>query len=79
LWRQTGTTIVLVTHSISEAVFLSDRVMVMSQRPGRIIGDVPVDVPRPRSLSDGRASMFSDAADRVRTMLTTADPARVAA
>ena len=79
LWGQTGTTIVLVTHSISEAVFLSDRVLVMSQRPGRIIDDVPVEAPRPRSLSGGRASMFSDAADRVRALLTAADPTGVAA
>lgn len=79
LWRETGTTIVLVTHSISEAVFLSDRVVVMSQRPGRIVAEVPVDVPRPRSLSGSRSAMFSEAADRVRTLLGSADQAGVAA
>jgi len=69
LWGETGSTIVLVTHSISEAVYLSDRVVVMSPRPGKIIAEVPVDAPRPRSLSAGGASMFSAAADEVRTLL----------
>ena len=79
LWGQTGTTIVLVSHSISEAVFLSDRVLVMTQRPGRIIAEVPVMASRPRSLSGSRASAFSQAADRVRALLTSPDPAGAAA
>ena len=79
LWGQTGTTIVLVTHSISEAVFLSDRVLVMSQRPGRIVAEVPVKAPRPRSLSDGGAGMFSAAADEVRALLGQAAAPGVAA
>jgi len=79
LWGLTGTTIVLVTHSISEAVFLSDRVLVMSQRPGRIIADVPVEAPRPRSLSGSGASMFSAAADEVRAILGQAGPEEAAA
>jgi NitT/TauT family transport system ATP-binding protein len=77
LWGKTGATIVLVTHSISEAVFLSDRVLVMSGRPGRIVAEVPVEAPRPRSLTGGGASMFSAAADEVRTLL--ADPAEAVA
>jgi ABC-type nitrate/sulfonate/bicarbonate transport system ATPase subunit len=73
LWGATGSTIVLVTHSISEAVFLSDRVLVMSQRPGRVIAEVPVEAARPRSLSSGDTAKFNAAADRIRSVLATAE------
>ena len=79
LWGETGSTIVLVTHSISEAVFLSDRVLVMSQRPGRIIAEVPVQAERPRSLTGSSASTFSAAADEVRETLARAGASEAAA
>ena len=49
IWRKFGTTVVFVTHDVDEAVFLADRVLIMSAAPGRIIEDVRIDLPRPRS------------------------------
>jgi len=50
IWERTGTTVIFVTHSIPEAVFLSTRVVVMSPRPGRITTIVPIDLPRRRDF-----------------------------
>jgi NitT/TauT family transport system ATP-binding protein len=50
LWERTGKTIVFVTHDIEEAVYLGDRVVVLSARPGRIREEVKIELPRPRSL-----------------------------
>lgn len=50
LWQQERRTVVFITHDLAEAVAISDRVVVMSARPGRIVADLPIDLPRPRNV-----------------------------
>ena len=76
IWRETGTTVVLVTHSVAEAVYLANRVVVMSPRPGRIIETLDVDLPAERDYSDTmERPEFIRVANRVRDLLGSSSAA----
>ena len=65
LWVETGATVILVTHSVEEAVLLSDRILVLSDRPARIVTDIPVKLPRGSALRDRDAEGFRAVRDSV--------------
>jgi len=69
IWRRTGITIIFVTHSIPEAVFLSSRVVVMSARPGRITRIVDVDLPHPRTVDTRELERYFELVTSVREAL----------
>lgn len=73
LWLELGMTVFFVTHSIPEAVLLSDRVLVMSSRPGEIVANVAVDLPRPRDVRAlQRMPEYADYVEQLRTALDQA-------
>jgi NitT/TauT family transport system ATP-binding protein len=69
IWHQTGITVVFVTHSIPEAVFLSSRVVVMSARPGRITRVIDIDLPRPRAEETRETDRYFELVTAVREAL----------
>jgi NitT/TauT family transport system ATP-binding protein len=71
LWLASRKTVLFVTHSISEAVFLSDRVVVMSARPGRVDSIVDVNIPRPRLLRDRASPEFGRYVDHITELFRT--------
>ena len=69
VWQRTGTTVVFVTHSIPEAVFLSTKVVVMSPRPGRITNIVDIDMPQPRNDQTRESDRYFELVTEVRESL----------
>ncbi len=69
IWQETLSTVVFVTHSIAESVFLSTRVVVMSARPGQIAGIVPIDLPQPRGPETREHPHFAELITQVRRLL----------
>ncbi len=61
IWRSFGTTVVFVTHDVDEAIFLADRVLIMSAAPGTIVKDLTIDLPRPRSIEMSTDQRYIDA------------------
>ena len=73
IWVRAGVTILFVTHSVEEAVLLGDRVLVMSAGPGKIEGDIAIDLPRPREVSSPEFNAVRrDLASRLKSHLAPA-------
>ena len=79
LWRKQALTILFVTHSVYEAVFLSTRVLVMSARPGRIFGEVAIDEPHPRGSVFRASETFARHCARLSELLAAASKAPIGA
>jgi NitT/TauT family transport system ATP-binding protein len=69
LWGELGRTAFMITHDIEEAILLGDRVLVMSPRPGRIIADIPVHLPRPRSVDTAAMPRFQEIKQQIRELI----------
>jgi NitT/TauT family transport system ATP-binding protein len=75
IWSETRKTVLFVTHSLNEAVYLADRVVVLSARPGRVVDDVLVDLPRPRSFAMTASERFGALKDRIWQHIKSAERA----
>jgi NitT/TauT family transport system ATP-binding protein len=71
IWSEANKTVLFITHQIDEAIYLSDRVLVMSARPGRILADIAIDLPRPRELEIKRSPAFIAYADEIWNLIST--------
>lgn len=72
IWERTGKTVMFVTHSLSEAIYLSDQVLVLSARPGKIIDRIDVDLPRPRTFELTSSPEFIQIRNRIWEQIRTA-------
>lgn len=79
IWEQFNRTIILITHDVQEAIFVSDRAYVMSPRPGRMIKALTIPLPRPRHLEDAiTSSTFAELETELLTLLGRAGTFRAA-
>jgi NitT/TauT family transport system ATP-binding protein len=69
IWKESGKTVLFITHQISEAIFLADRVIVFGSRPGRVKKMIPINLPRPRDLSIKRDTQFLKYEDELWTLI----------
>jgi len=76
IWMATQKSIIFITHSIPEAVFLSDRIIILSARPGKVIEEVRVDLPRPRSIDTMANHIFSELCNRLRNVFGSIEEKR---
>jgi NitT/TauT family transport system ATP-binding protein len=72
VWQQSKQTVLMVTHDINESVLLADRIIVLSKRPGMIVADIEVNLPRPRIMDIVYSDAFTRLARRVRDAIDTA-------
>ncbi|WP_222622633.1 ABC transporter ATP-binding protein [Ramlibacter albus] len=70
IWSESGKTVILITHSIPEAIFLGDKVLVMTPRPGTIERELRVDLPRPRTMHSMAEPEFGRIADEIRDLFS---------
>ncbi|RYY97003.1 MAG: ABC transporter ATP-binding protein [Comamonadaceae bacterium] len=75
IWSSTGKSVLFITHSIPEAVFLSDRVVVMSPRPGRVLQTLEIDLPRPRSIDTMGTPRFAALSNELRQVFARMETA----
>ena len=79
IWHARPATVIMVTHSIQESLLLADRVIVLSDRPARVLLDQTVPLPRPRSLDMSYSKEFVELAAKIRSLLSTQDNSALAA
>ena len=73
IWTETRKTVMFITHSIPEAVYLSDRVIVLSPRPARLVEDLTIDLPRPRTMDTMSEARFTDYTRHLRGIFSHLD------